>query len=67
VSFIRVNYLLTHFGTLDPSNMLCVQGSEDITKGRQQQGNWDRRRAEVIVLLSFVYDVSVNLYKFGDS
>jgi hypothetical protein len=60
VSFIRENYLQMHFGTLDPSNILCAHGSENITNGRKQQYIWDGRRVEVIVLLNNENAVSVN-------
>lgn len=58
MSFIRKNYLQMHIGTLDPSNILCAHGSENITNGRKQQYIWDRRRVELIVM--FNNAVSVN-------
>lgn len=68
MSFLWENYLHTYVGTLDPSNILCGNGSENITTDRKQHCNWDRRRVEIIVLLSTGYTVSVNLmYSFGDS
>ena len=60
MSFIRESYLQMHIGTLAPSNILCARGSENITTGRKQQCIWDRRRAEVIVLLNIETAVSVN-------